>query len=245
MRVIPIFLLISFLCLNVRADEISDELVALGYIEKEVPTIGSDAWSAANRSYPSLYVEKGQSLSVRKATSEETDPGQVIFDSGSIKYIGIDRGEFGGGLYIDTVKPDAKPFFKGNIRALFPINNDLYIVTGLAHMGFSGGAIHVIRNYREPSIPEQVTLLPDAPEAISIDKSWRGNNNFLIAGHSSLMIFVPDHTLEIVKYDTFWSSLYPSSIVEYKKSYIIGIRSGIAVVTPSYGTSEVRYFVPN
>ncbi|ASD66098.1 hypothetical protein [Pseudoalteromonas piscicida] len=240
MKSIVTFILLSILSSSGIADEISDEMSKRGYIESEVPEVGSEEWSLANRSFPSRHVALDESLVISSDDEEQTN---LVFDAGTVKYVGIDHGEFGGGLYLNEYKQNEKPFFSANIRALVPINGDLYIISGLAHMSFSGGAIHVIRDYRNPSTPIQITLLPDAPEAITIEDSWRGAKKIVIAGHSSLMEFTPDTDFEIVVFNAFWGSLYPTSIVQYKKSYYIGIRSGVAVVTPEFGRAKVRYFV--
>ena len=111
-------------------------------------------------------------------------------------------------------------------------------------MGYNGGSIHAIRNCASPSRPERITLLPSAPEAVLVETT-RNSTRVVIAGHGSLMIFEPDGLLEMVHHNTFWASLYPTSIVRDGSSYVIGIRSGIAAVTedPS-GRSTIRYFRP-
>lgn len=210
-----------------------------GYVEREVPEIASKAWYAANRSHPSIRVSLDKSLVISNGEEKRSNP---VFDAGTVKYVGVDRGEFGGGLYLNEYKQNETPFFSANIKALVPINGDLYIVSGTAHMNSSRGAIHVIRDYKNPTPPIQITLLPDAPDAISVQKTWQGSEKIVIAGHSSLMEFTPDSEIEIVAFNAFWAGLYPSSIVEYNKSYFIGIRSGIAVITPEFNKAKIRYF---
>ena len=58
------------------------------------------------------------------------------------------------------------------------------------------------------------------------------------------MEFTPDSRLELIAFDAFWFPLYPTSVVKQNDSYFIGLRSGVAVVTPNLRTSSVRYFVP-
>jgi len=226
-----------------EARDIAHELARLGFMKKEVPTPGSGAWRTANSSAAHFGVEKTKKLVVRNLTIEESFPDKVTFDAGAFRYIGINKGEFGGGLYVGEVD-DKNLIFRGNVVALMPVGNDLYIFSGLCHLAFSGGAVHVIRNYGKPSPPTQITLLPDAPLAVSRDQYWDDRPSFAIAGCASLMIFVPDSALGVPVYDAFWASLYPNSIVKYNDHYVIGMRSGVAVVDKEFDRSLVRYFVP-
>jgi hypothetical protein len=191
-----------------------------------------------------FIVELKEELNVRPPKGGELYSSKVVFDAGVVKYIGIDNGEFGGGLYIDVVKKDEEPFFPGNIDALVALGDDLYIIEGLAHMGFNGGSIHAIRNYKKPSRPERITLLPSAPEAILVDKT-HGEEAIVIVGHNSFMILEPDNRLQIIHHNTFWGSLYPSSIVKYKEFYVFGIRGGVVATTANvFDRNAIRYFKP-
>lgn len=240
MKQIMTFIVLCVLSSSALSDEIAEIMKRNAYFERELPELGSKSWFAANHSFPATYVSLDTSLVFGTRDEKRSNS---LFDAGTVKYVGVDRGEFGGGLYLNEYKQDEKPFFSANIKALIPINDDLYIISGTAHMNFSGGAIHVIRNYKVPTTPIQITLLPDAPSAILIKKSWNGSEQIIMAGHSSLMEFTPDSQIQIIAFKAFWRGLYPSSIVEYNKSYYIGIRSGVAVVTPEFNRTTIRYFV--
>jgi hypothetical protein len=224
---------------SVYADDIQELMFKRGYVEKLISEV--ESWNSANRDPPS-FVKFDKSLVITTTKEHGSD---VSFDAGTVKYIGINNGEWGGGLYLNKYNRDEEPFFSANIRALVPIKNDLYIFSGLAHMGSSGGAIHVIRNYIEPSKPIQVTLLADAPSVMLAGKAWRGSDTIMIVGHSSLMEFTPDTNLKIIVFNAFWSSLYPTSIAKIEENYYVGIRSGVAVIsTKNRYSTKVRYFIP-
>jgi len=241
LKSIIIFTLLSILSTFILADEIVNEMKKHGYIEKKVPKFLSKAWHKANSSSAS-HVSIDKSLVISE-NNESTS--NLIFDADTVKYIGVNHGEFGGGLYLNKYSEDEKPFFNAIIQGLVPIKDDLYILSGLAHGNRSDGAIHVIRNFKKPSTPILITLLPDAPEAISIENFHGIAKKIVIVGHSSLIEFSPDSYFKIIVSNSFWESLYPTSIVQYHKSYFIGIRSGVAVITPNYyGRAKIRYFVP-
>lgn len=227
------------------ADDLSVKMKELGFIEASPPVQGSNEWSDANRSHPAYIVEITEDgLSVGKSRKKHQTQYGNYFESKKVKYIGIDKGEWGGGLYLNEYNEDSKPFLTGNIRALVPIGRDLYIIEGLAHMGYNGGSIYAIRDFETPSTPEKITLLSSAPEAVLVE-STRGRTQILIVSHDGLMVFTPDDQLEIIHHDTFWGSLYPSSVVKFWDYYLIGIRSGVVATTISpLGANEIRYFKP-
>lgn len=158
----PYYLTIA--AISAYGDPLSERMKELEFIESEPPKPGSKEWIKSNQG-EAFIVELKEKFNVRLPKSGELYSPRVVFDSESVKYIGIDNGEFGGGLYIDAIKKNKKPFFPGNINTLVPLGDDLYIIEGLAHMGFNGGSVHAIRDYKKPSRPERITLLPSAPEA--------------------------------------------------------------------------------
>lgn len=229
-----------------QGDPLSDRMEELEFVESKPPEPGTKEWMKSNHGDAFIVEIKG-GLDVRPPKKGELNSSQIVFDAGEVKYIGIDKGEFGGGLYIDSVKEGKKPFFDGNIDALVPIGDDLYIIEGLAHMGFNGGSVHAIRNFKKPSKPERITLLPSAPEAILIDEVYANKQKgIVIVGHDSFMILIPDNELLILYHDTFWGSLYPSSIVKYQDHYVVGIRGGVVAVPANFwqGSKSFRYFKP-
>ena len=230
----------------VRADPLSDRMEKLEFVEATPPESGSKEWLKLNRGNAFIVELKGK-LNVRAPKKGELYAPQVVFDAGEFNYVGLDKGEFGGGLYIDSINENKKPFFPGNIDALVPVGDDLYIIEGLAHMGFNGGSIHAIRDYKKPSKPERITLLPSAPEAVLVDEVYANEQPaFVIAGHDSFMILIPDRELLVLHHDTFWGSLYPSSIVRYQDHYVFGIRGGVVAVPVNFwqGSKRFRYFKP-
>lgn len=242
MKSIFVLLLLCMLNRSVQADAIADEMKKRGFVEKPVPTTSDDKIKA-NRDSKSFRVSLDPKLTIEQIENGRAR-GPIIVDAGTVKYIGVNNGEFGGGLYLNEISGNQAPFFGGNIQALIPLNDDLYILSGLSHMTSSHGEIHVIRNYKSPTPPVRVTLLPDAPAAALVIEDRQGRKSIVFVGSSSLMEFTPDSRLELIAFDAFWFSLYPTSVVKQSDSYFIGLRSGVAVVTPNLRMSGVRYFVP-
>jgi len=224
-----------------KKDDIAEQLDLFGFSEVPTSYIDSKFWYEAHNSSP-YHVENIKNLRIHKLKT--TVNSDIEFTTGDIKYIGVDNGEFGGALYYKTKNQKRKLLMEGNINNLIPIGNDLYIIEGLAYL--SRGSVSVIRNYKTPSIPQIVTLLPDAPEIsfIEKEKDYLGNHTITIAGSSSFMQIIGDSRLEIYANNTFWGGLYPTSMVKIGCYYIIGIRSGLAVVELTQGKTIPRYFCP-
>lgn len=225
---------------SLYSDSIADKIESFGLKEVDLKKMSSRQWHSANFS-KACFVEIIDDLVVRDATPEEEGPVAHIFEENEIKYLGIDHGEFGGGLYVIVNGGERELLMNGNIRALIPLNGNLYVIEGLAHMGSDGGSVSVILDYNHPSKPERITLLPSAPQAVYFED--REFPIFIIAGSNSLIELIADQELTIIEHDAFWGGLYPTSIVKLENHYIIGIRSGVAVVTRvNHFQSTVRYF---
>ena len=238
-------------------DDLTFKMAKMGFVETEIPQ-SLEANSKANHSPYTYQIEKTDCLVIREIAEYSKPP--VDCQIGEQRYIGVDRGEFfGGGLYLNEQKME-NLVLGGNVLALVPLNQDLYILTGLAHMGSNYGAIHVIRNCRTHFKPERLTLLPAAPEAVYVNNfspmsreeldifpDLQNENlaEFVIVGSNNLMAFHTDSRLEVIQHNTFWGSLYPNSIVEDASFYFIGMRGGIVCISTEWHSNTFsRYFVP-
>lgn len=191
------------------------------FIETVPPKAGSDEWYPLNYSRNEFGVKiiDGK-LDIKKV--KEINKCELKIAGGTL--IGINRGEWGGQL---TFKPEdttkkAVDIKRGNIKFIFTFNDKVYFIEGLAHMGYSGGAIFELNTANNNFTFTKLVDFDDAPEAFTIYKK-----KFLIATHKNFYI-VQDFKKELVFKETFWSSLYPNSIaVLDDKNVFIGIRSGI------------------
>ena len=191
------------------------------FVETVPPKAGSDEWYPLNYSNNEFRVKiiDGK-LDIKKV--KEANKCDLIITGGTL--IGINRGEWGGQL---TFKPEDSTkkvvdIKRGNIKFIFTFKNKIYFIEGLAHMGYSGGAIFELNTKNNNFTFTKLVDFDDAPEAFAIYK-----DKFLIATHENFYI-VQDFKKELVFKETFWSSLYPNSIaVLDDKNVFLGIRSGI------------------
>ena len=99
-KVITFLIFLSFSSNSIFADPLAKRMNEIGFVEAKPPKIGSKEFFKLNYG-EAFIVELNEELNVRLPKKGELYSSKVVFDTGGIKYLGIDKGEFGGGLYID------------------------------------------------------------------------------------------------------------------------------------------------
>ena len=204
------------------------------FIETVEPKAGSEEWIQLNHSQNEFKVEnvEGQ-LKVTNIT--EGNNIELKISDGTL--LGINRGEFGGVLKFipfDTTGKEIE-IKKGNIEFIFYFKDKIYFIEGLAHMGYSSGALFKLETESKDFKYAKVIEFDDAPEAFKIFK-----DKFLIAGYESFYV-IEDFKKNIVLKETFWGGLYPNSIAAFdNKNIFIGLRSGI--VKLDLTTKETKFY---
>jgi hypothetical protein len=243
---LTLVIVVALFTMSSAAEDISDLLKPLGFVERGIP-VGDD-WASANQARDEYIIEKTDGLHIRKR-SKDDHRIETVVEIGGVKYIGVDRGEWGGGLFVETQGTSGRrQLMEGNVKALIPVGESLYVFEGLAHGVGDRGSVSIIRNSSSPSTPERVTLLPGSPEVVMLEESPVRGLCFTIFGFDYFARLKGEDSLEVISVGNFWGSLYPTSVVKLNDCYIVGIRSGIAVVElsgfPLSQFVRLRYFVP-
>ena len=146
--------------------------------------------------------------------------------------IGLNGGEFGGGLWFLSTNGKLSYEISSYIRVrqIFEFNNKLYVIRVLAHLGSSYGSLFELKKDKKWEISKDYQL-PDAPSFVIIE-----DENILIITTEHLMSFDKSEKLvEILKAPFYWGMFYPSSaIVDFNAIYI-AMRKGILKI------SEFKY----
>ena len=231
------FINIVWLIHTLHGEDLPSELKTLGFVEAKAPEPRTKEWDKTAKLLPYSVEVRKKVLVVKKGKYDyKRDP--IIFEAGSHKYIGINNGEWFGGLYLNKVDENRAPLFKGNPQYLIKLGDDLYIFEGITHMGLDQGSIHVIRNYKKNTKPEKITLLHTSPTLVLLDEK-----RFVIVGYDSLIMFHPGLAFDIISHGDFWRSIEPHSIVKYKNHYIIGVRGGLVLAEIGNPTEyKVSYY---
>ena len=215
---IAVTLLVHFSLAVCGQDNIT---ISKDFIETTPPKVWSDEWYPLNHSQNEFGVSvTNVRLHIKKV--KEVSKCELTITGGTL--IGINRGEWGGQL---TFRPDdstkkSVAIKRGNIKFIFNFKGKVYFIEGLAHMGYSGGAIFELNTANSNFTFTKLVDFEDAPEAFTIY-----NDKILVATHENFYI-VQDFKKELIFKETFWSSLYPNSIAALDdKNVFMGIRSGI------------------
>ncbi|MBK6888440.1 MAG: hypothetical protein IPH02_00490 [Sphingobacteriales bacterium] len=214
-----ILTLLTFLSLTTYGQ--TSVIIPKEFVETAPPKAGSSEWYPLNHSRNEFAVKiVDGKLEINK--TDEINECELNISNG--KLVGINRGEWGGTLtYTPTDTTKSKVEIKrGNIKFIFTFKGKIYFIEGLAHMGYSGGAIFELDTTENKFTYSKLVDFDDAPEAFTIYQ-----DKFLIATHERFYV-VKDFKKELIFQDTFWSSLYPNSIaVVDDKNVFIGMRGGI------------------
>jgi hypothetical protein len=126
----------------------------------------------------------------------------------------VDHGEFGGSLSVSQGPAKPRVMLDANVIHLLPVGDDLFVFSGLAHMGLSVGAVHRIENYDSAPVLQLFTLLPAKPDVIamepktqrivavseiSVSEIWGGFYNVITARHHRF----PHATSALVSWPNF------------------------------------------
>ncbi|GAB5560492.1 MAG: hypothetical protein SynsKO_21390 [Synoicihabitans sp.] len=224
------------------ADTLGEKMQSLGFIENAPPAKDTPEWKILS-GQRAFIVSTKNGISIRLAERSDLSRPETKFNTGKIEYIGTDHGEFGGQLFTkDWISTE--PLLSGNVKSMIPVGHDLYVFTGMTHMIFDRGSVHVVRNYHKPSTPGRITLLPSAPAAVMLDED-QYKPVFVIVGQNSFMILEPDDGLQVIAHNTFWMLRFPSSLIRFEDYYVFGIRGGVVAVSATlFGKTDIRYFEP-
>lgn len=228
------FVVFVFLLLTFCACGQPQIIIPLEFVETIPPKPESAEWFSLNYSQNEFRTEIiDRQLTISK--TKEKDRCEFKLSNGTL--IGINRGEFGGQLKflpLDTTQKEIV-IKGGNIEFIFPFKEKIYFIEGLAHMGYSGGALYELEITNNKFVFKKLLDFEDAPEAFTIYQ-----DKFLIAGHESFYI-IKNFKKEIILEETFWDNLYPNSIAVFDdKNVFIGIRSGI--VKLDLTTKDLRFY---
>lgn len=185
-----------------------------------------------------VLVENGE----LKITSQGENTNRMSYSEDGFSYKGTNNGEWGGVLKV-TKDGITKELMSGNIVHLLPIDDALYVIEGLAHLSMNGGSISIIPNRKEPTEPQRITLLPDAPQLVYVDNIRPDYQKIIIVGSNSVMALSPFEQFEILYWKAFWAyRLMPTSMVRYKGYYFIGLSHGVAVLPALQGSQDLKFY---
>ena len=158
-------------------------------------------------------------------------------------FVGYNYGEFGGGLIFIPIDGSEYRVFDEKVRGFFAINDRIYVLIGLAHLGFSYGSIYELvcvgDIFEEKWEVVEILDICYAPEAFILV------NNILYIATSDTLIAIKDGKIsDTLVENAFWRGLYPNSMVYANNSIFIGMRSGVYVYELETGLEKWYDVIP-
>lgn len=216
MKNYSLLLLLLVLCNCVKNDIPKD------FVQNALPEKNSNANLELNNSKKEFSVEIVENK-LKVDSVRDNTYNQLKFFNG--KLVAIDKGEWGGKIEFVADNPSQKPLLikEGNVKFIFKLNNKIYFIEGLAHLGINEGELFELEYSKNKFTYKKVLKFEDAPEAMSIY-----NYKLYIAGYENFYVIDKDKNKVVFK-NQFWCNLLPNSVAVINESEIyIGIRAGIA-----------------
>ena len=156
--------------------------------------------------------------------------------------VGLNKGEFGGGLYF--IKPDGLDGYEMagylNIRNIFEYKAKYFAIEGLAHLGGQRGQI--IEIFKEDTLWKYKTLsaLIEAPALIT---DYKGEK-LIVTSQYILKLGDDLKVTEVLKSPFYWGMLYPSSILVDNNNLYLAMRQGVLKIKSFDSTPEYIWYTP-
>lgn len=159
---------------------------------------------------------------------------QIIHKVEDGYFEGMNRGEFGGYLkfYNDF---NEYQILNTNVNFMVEINDQIYVLSGLAHLGLDTGYMYRIEKEEDVWTAKKILDIGSAPYVILADES-----RLYIVASSKVIMIENEEIKEVMVENAFWEGLYPNSVVIYDNKLLIGMRGCICTVDIS--TNELKWY---
>ncbi|TKB96292.1 hypothetical protein [Pedobacter cryophilus] len=156
--------------------------------------------------------------------------------------VGINKGEFGGGLYFVKDNGLAVYQISGNlnIKGFFEFNNRIFAIEGLAHMGLNRGKIIEIFKEDKTWKCKSITDLIETPAIIADYK----DEKIIVTSQYILKLDKQLNIFEVLKSPFYWGILYPSSILVDNDNLYLSMREGILKIKEFDTAPEYEWYIP-
>jgi len=207
-------------------DKITKLPLLVDFVEIKVPEYihgeeyGGKAYHDFYNSTENYHIDKNGIVSIY-STFDETNLTSLIIKGGI--FIGIDNGEWGGKLdfrYYGIYDLESKyTIINENVLYIFSFNDEIFVLTGLAHLGSDEGHIHKLEYKNDKwNISESINLESEPRVYKILD-----NRQILIITNTGFINFDGNKIIENIKNDS-WNYLNVNSIYLADDYIYVGAR---------------------
>lgn len=155
--------------------------------------------------------------------------------------IGIDNGEFGGGLFFISRSGESSYKIDGfqRIEEIFEFGSKFYATSGLSHFVTNYGYILELSLDETWQISTKVEL-PEEPDILI----HRNNSLFIVTSQFILRVDKGMNIYKVLKSPVYWGILYPSSAIIDDKDIFIAMRKGIMKIEDFETDPNYQWYIP-
>jgi outer membrane protein assembly factor BamB len=189
----------------------------------------SEEWYKLNYSHEEYRIDNNGNVTI----NVESGKSDYIFEVNNGNLIGTNHGEWGGKLIYKDEKTEYT-ILEENICGIINYNNEIYVLTGLSHLGIFEGKIRKLENKNgkwELSFSKDFN---SSPETYAIY-----NSKLFIVTFDGLIVFDGNNIQQLLN-GQLWSGLYPQSIYINDKIIGIGLRGCLAIINRE--NYKVKYY---
>ncbi|MCX7041697.1 MAG: hypothetical protein NT117_03205 [Gammaproteobacteria bacterium] len=203
------------------------------------PAQGS-GWQCANRSDQEWAVADAAD-GVRVSPYQASGDARLVLPDGELR--GVNQGEFGGSLvWVGKDSRRVTVSTQVNPVALIRRGDDVFVASGLAHLGLASGAVlRLRRSNRGAWQVEKVMDLGEAPYAgVRVDdRTW-----VIVTSGGVTRIDLSTLAQKRIYQNRNWAMIYPNSIRPLDKAWLIGARRAVLRLAPAGQGYSESWLVP-
>ena len=176
-------------------------------------------------------------------TAEFSGPRAVLERPDGV-WLGIDRGEFGGGLWwLPRGGGPAERVSQENVRGIVVLDGKVTAISGLAHMGWNQGALlEPVRAGQGGWKLGRIRPLGAAPQAWALQSSDTTADVLWIATYQAVLRIEGDRMRRV--HGVAGWPLIDSLAVTADGVIFLGMRGGVGRLTPSWRGHRAAWLVP-
>jgi hypothetical protein len=209
-----------------------------GWVSVPPPTTEAE-WFCANYSEGLRVAQDGAALEISRFREVNT----VVLAIPGGKFVGLNRGEFGGTLeWQDAASKKSAIVLDDNPVALLAAKAGVFVFVGLAHMGMDTGRILKLDRRGTRWDASQILDLGSAPSAIH-----RLDDETTLVLTTLGVVKVNLRTAdrhELFKNKKWGPFLYVNSVVPFHGSIFVGGRRAVIRLAPKNGAFTEEWWVP-
>lgn len=233
------FILTLLVSTLTHATDFAGQLQAMGFSQQVREKPGGIKLDRIHLPFYGVNNDKGQ-LIVNQGQRTPNGPSFNI-DSKRYHYEARDNGEFGGKLIATNKQGKSFTLIKENIRGFFKLNQQIFVLAGLAHhLNDSGRLYRIDESSGKPKLV-LITLLTGAPVDVvtTQDRVYVLTRNEL----EVIRFYKDEISLSIIVHNAPWYSV-PANITMHNEEFAIGMHAGVVVVNYDElrKIADVQYF---